>query len=126
MVVNSSLVGLLWLSMVIPPLLTGAPPAGIDHYTTLIVQGLDLALFLPAGFLAGLLFWRRHPLGSLMTAVYLVFLCFLMTALMAKLLGMALVGTSIVPSIFLITPIWIFTFLCTGLMMKALGAQKHS
>ncbi len=60
---NSLCIGLLWLSVVVPPLLDGSVvPVQTEHYTTLVVQGLDLGLLLPLGFVAGALLVRRRAL----------------------------------------------------------------
>jgi len=103
LMVNALAIGLMWLGVVVPPLLDGSIfPVSLDHYTTLIVQGYDLSILLPASFIAGLFFVRRKPAGYLWTPVYLVFLSFLMTALTAKIIGMGLTGVEIRPAIFII------------------------
>jgi hypothetical protein len=96
-------IGLLWLSIVVPPLLDGSiVPKETAHYTTLIVQGLDLSLLLPAAVISGVLLIRKKMEGFLYTSVYLVFLSLLMTALTAKLIAMAILGYPVVPAIFII------------------------
>jgi hypothetical protein len=103
LVVNAVAIGLMWLQVVVPPLLDGTIyPAQLQHYTTLIVQGLDLGLLLPLSAVAGLLLMRRTPMGLLLGPVYLVFLSFQMTALVGKLVAMGLTGVSIIPAIFII------------------------
>lgn len=57
-------IALLWLSTIVPPLLDGSIyPSSLDHYTTLIVQGFDLALLLPSAAVSGILLIRRRPWG---------------------------------------------------------------
>lgn len=103
LMVNAVAIGLMWLSVVAPPLFDGSLyPAGIDHYTTMIVQGFDLSVLLPASFIAGWLFVKRKPAGYLWTPVYLIFLSFLMTALTSKIIGMNLTGVETRPAIFII------------------------
>ena len=103
LVFNAGMIALLWLSIVVPPLLDGTLyPAGLEHYTTLIVQGFDLGLLLPLSVVSGWLLFRRRPLGYLAGTVFIVFLAILMTALVAKLLAMATTGVSVVPAIFII------------------------
>ena len=46
-------IALLWLSIVIPPLLNHSIPVEVEHYTTLVVQALDLSILLPASFISG-------------------------------------------------------------------------
>jgi hypothetical protein len=109
----------LWLSLVIPPLLDRTIiPVETEHYTTLVVQGLDLALFLPASFIIGLLFFRKKPLGYLLAPVYLVFLTILMTALSAKIITMSDLGYNVVPAIFIIPAFNLSSLICTVLILK--------
>jgi len=101
--VNGTLIGLLWLSVIVPPLLKGTLyPAGLAHLTTMIVQGFDLALFLPPSLVAGHRYWRRRTPGDLLAPAYAVFLSLQMTALLAKILWMSAVGASAGPALVLI------------------------
>ena len=103
LIVNAALIALLWLSIVVPPLLSGEIiPRQVEHYTTLVVQGFDLSILLPLSFVAGWLVLRGKPEGNVLTPIYLVFLSLLMIALVAKLIGMGLLGYAIVPAIFII------------------------
>lgn len=103
LMINSLLIALLWLEVVVPPLIDGTIiPEQAEHYTTLIVQGLDLGLLLPLSFLAGWLFYFKRPFGYLLAPVYLGFLSLLMTALVAKIIAMGLIGQNIIPVIFII------------------------
>lgn len=119
LIFNSIIIALLWLSVVVPPLLDGTIiPDEVEHYTTLTVQGLDLGLFLPISFVSGLLILRKNPFGFLMTPVTLVFLSLLMTALLAKLIAMALSGVNVIPAVFIIPAILITSITCSFLVIK--------
>ena len=103
LIFNSIAIAIMWLEIIIAPLLDGSIiPKEVEHYTTLIVQGLDLALLLPLSFLSGLLFLKKKPFGYLLAPVYYIFLSILMTALTAKVIAMALLGQEVVPAIFII------------------------
>jgi len=117
--VNSVAIALLWLSVVVPPLLDGSIyPDSLYHYTTLIVQGFDLGLLLPLGFVAGLMLIRRTSLGYLIGTTYIIFLALLMTALTAKIIGMASTGVNVIPSIFIIPAFNIISILSSYLMLS--------
>jgi len=93
LIFNATVIALLWLSVVLPPLLDGSVyPRSLEHYTTLPVQGLDLGLLLPLSFYSGLLFVRKDPRGYLLAPVYLIFLSILMTALTGKVIAMEMNG----------------------------------
>lgn len=103
LIFTSIAIAFLWLGIVVPPLIDGSVyPAGLQHYTTLIVQGMDLSILLPASFLCGLLLIRKHKYGYLLAPVYIVFLSLLMTALTAKIIGMSLTGVNPGPAIIII------------------------
>jgi len=124
LIFNSIVIALLWLSVVIPPLIDGSViPDAVQHYTTLTVQGLDLALFLPISFVSGFLLIKKRPFGYLMSTVTLGFLPILMTALTAKIIAMALTGVNVIPAVFIIPSILIISIVCSLLLLK--NIKKH-
>jgi hypothetical protein len=116
---TSASIAMLWLSIVVPPLLTGQIiPVQVEHYTTLIVQALDLGILLPAALICGVLFIRKNELGYLLTPIYFIFLSLLMTALTAKVIAMGVLGYNIIPVVFLIPTFNIITVICSIVIMK--------
>lgn len=119
LIFNSLAIGLMWLGIVVPPLLDGTIiPGQVEHYTTLIVQGLDLGVLLPLSFVAGLLFIKKRPLGYLLTPVYFVFLSILMTALTAKVIAMGLLGQNVMPAIIIIPLFGLISMVCSLLILR--------
>jgi hypothetical protein len=106
LMVTSLMIALLWLSTILPPLLDHTLyPDTLEHYTTLIVQGFDLGLLLPACFVSGLFMRKKHPSAVINGAVFVIFLAFLMTALVAKITAMGMAGEEIIPAIIIIPAI---------------------
>ena len=106
LIINSLIIALLWLSIIISPLVSGKLyPQGLEHYTTLIVQGFNLGLLLPMAFITGYLMIKKHRFAYVFGSVYLTFLSILMTALTAKIIAMKIGGYSVVPVIFIIPTI---------------------
>ncbi len=126
LILNGLMVGALWLGVIVPPLLDGTIyPAGLDHYTTMIVQGFDLALFLPASILCGWLLWRDSSWGRILAPVYLVFLSLLMTALVAKIIFMAMTGANVFP-VAIIMPInCVFAWGMNVLLLHSFSGAGH-
>jgi hypothetical protein len=93
-------------------------PVQVEHYTTLIVQGLDLGILLPAAVICGLRWIKKKPFGYLLAPVYFVFLSILMTALTAKVLAMAYLGYNAIPAIFVIPGFNFITVVCTVTILK--------
>jgi hypothetical protein len=119
LIILSSMIALLWLSVIVPPLIDGTIiPVTVQHYTTLTVQGFDLSIFLPITFLSGLLLIKKKPFGYLMSSITLIFLSLLMTALVAKIVAMALVDVNVMPAIFIIPFFMIFAILCAFILFK--------
>lgn len=103
LIANGILIALLWLGGIVPPLLEGRLyPDGLAHLTTMVVQGFDLAIFLPASLLAGYGYLRGTPAGRLLAPAYAVFLSLQMTALLAKISWMAAIGVSAGPALVII------------------------
>lgn len=126
LIFNSIAIGLMWLGVVVPPLLDGSIiPKQVEHYTTLIVQGLDLGLLLPLSFVSGWLFIKRKPFGYLLAPVYFVFLSILMTALTAKIIAMGMLGQNIVPAIVIIPLFGLVSTVCTILILKSIKEPTY-
>lgn len=103
LVTTGTLITLLWLSVIVPPFINGTIyPVGLAHFTTMFVQAFDLALFIPAAFVAGVAYWRGRPHGELLAPAYCVFLSIQMPALLAKVVWMTAVGASAGPALVLI------------------------
>lgn len=119
LIFTASSIALLWLSILIPPLLDNTIiPLSVEHYTTLTVQGFDLALFHPIIFVAGLLLMKKNKYGYLTAPIALIFLSLLMTALIAKIIAMAIAGVNVIPAIFIIPLIATFAISCAIILMR--------
>ena len=87
---------LAWLGRIIPPLLQGQTPA-LENATTLVIQGMDLALIVPSLILAGILLLRRSAWGFLLTSVMVLKMVTLGAAVSAMGVTMWLTGVAISP-----------------------------
>lgn len=124
LILNALLIALLWLEIVVPPLFDGSTiPVQAEHYTTLIVQGLDLGLLLPLAVISGILFIQKKPIGLLAAPVYLVFLSILMIALIAKIIAIGLLGQNIIPVVFIIPAITLASIALATLVLNSIQPQ---
>jgi hypothetical protein len=73
--------GLMWLGKIVQPLINHTPVIGIDHYTTLVIQAMDLGFVVPAGIVSGVLLIKRKPFGYLLGSVIIIKDINLLTAL---------------------------------------------
>ncbi len=126
LIFNSLAIGVMWLQVIVPPLLDGSIiPGQVEHYTTLIVQGLDLGLLLPLSFVSGVLFIKKKPFGYLLTPVYFIFLSILMTALTAKVVAMGVLGQNVMPAIVIIPFFGLVSIICSVLIFKNIREAAH-
>jgi hypothetical protein len=89
----SAAIGLMWLGRIAPGM-SGGVPAGLEHYSTLVIQGLDLGFVVPTAILGGVLLIRRRPFGYLLASVMVVKGITMLTALTAMIIGQLLAGVS--------------------------------
>jgi hypothetical protein len=85
-------IGMLWLGKIIPSLLSGGVPAGLEHYTTLVIQAMDLGFIVPVAITSGVLLLMRRPFGYLLSSVVIMKGFTMGAALSAMIIGQALAG----------------------------------
>ncbi len=88
---------LMWLGRLAPSFTQGLPPVGLEHYTTLIIQAMDLGLIVPLSILAGVLLLKKSAWGYLITSVVVFKGMVLLIAIMAMIINQALAGLPINP-----------------------------
>lgn len=86
------LIIMLWLGRIAGAWRDGTVPAGLEHYTTLVIQALDLAVLLPLMVLTGTLLVRRQSYGYLLAPVVLVKAATLLTSISSMIIGMLRAG----------------------------------
>lgn len=88
-------IGMLWLGRIAPSILNGAVPVGLEHYTTLVIQGMDLGFVIPAAIISGMLLIRKKPFGYLLSSVIILKGVTMLTSISAMIINMALSGVDI-------------------------------
>jgi hypothetical protein len=127
--VLGGLLTLLWLGRLGPALLAGTPPVGLESYTTLVIQVLDLGIIVPAAILTGVLLLRRVPLGTVLAVIVLVFGLSMGAAVTAMGIGQVLAGVATSPVELVIFPaiagvnLVLLVLLLRGLSEQPVAAQ---
>lgn len=122
LMVNAAAIALLWLQIVLIPLFDGTLyPLELAHYTTLIVQGVDLGLLLPLAVVCGWLLIKERPLGYLAAPVYCIFLTLHMIALIGKIVAMGLNGFSIIPVVFIMPMFAVLSGYCSVRALRSIS-----
>ena len=88
--------GLMWLGMIIPPLMSGQRPAALETYTTLVIQALDLAVIMPLAMVTGYLLLQRNAWGYTLASLVLIKGITLGTGVLSMAMFMAMRGVEIV------------------------------
>jgi hypothetical protein len=65
-------ISLMWLKIIVTPLMNGTVPVELEHYTTLVIQALDLAFVVPTAILAGILLFRKKTFGYLLAPIIII------------------------------------------------------
>jgi hypothetical protein len=125
LIITAVLFGLLWLSEDVPALLSGARPQSLVDMAlpTNPVHILDLAFFLPAVLLTGVLLLKRKPLSYTLAPSAIMFLI---------LTGIPILITPVVQSMrgevaawSVVGPIGTLTVLLLGLLIWLLSTIKY-
>ena len=85
-------IGLMWLGRIVPPLLKGDFPSILEHYTTLVIQAMDLGFVIPVSILSAVLLMKRRPIGLLLSSVMCMKGATMLTSLSAMVINQARSG----------------------------------
>jgi hypothetical protein len=61
-----------WLGRILPGLFSGEPPYGLESYTTLFIQVMDLGVVVPLAVVSAILLWKHAPPGYLLSSVIVI------------------------------------------------------
>lgn len=120
LMIASVLTALVWLKEPLATLFTGSIPVGIlEQGSTMPVQAIDLAFFLPITFVMGAMLRKGEPIGYIGGTIASVGLMFIMTAIVSKGVSLKLAGFSgVIPLIICMGIIDIFAIICTIITFK--------
>jgi len=65
-------IGLMWIGIIAQSLKTGTVATGLDHYTTLVIQGMDLGFVVPVSILSGILMIKKNNYGYLFSSIIII------------------------------------------------------
>ena len=85
----------MWLGRIVPPLFSDTAPYGLEQYSTLGIQTLDLGIVVPAAFVAAVLLWKKRPWGYLLSVVLVLKMITMLTAVSAMVVSMQVNGVDV-------------------------------
>lgn len=118
------LIIMLWLGRIAGAWQQGAMPEGLEHYSTLVIQAMDLAVLLPVMVLTGVLLIRRQSFGYLLAAVVLVKTATLLTSISSMIIGMLRAGVHVSMAELILFPV--FNLLVIGCLILVLRNTQES
>jgi hypothetical protein len=115
---------LLWMKKIIPTIINGTVPIGLEHYTTLVIQGLDLGFIVPIAILSGVLIIKRKPLGYLLSSVIIMKGFTMGAALTAMIISQYLAGVSMsIVEIIMFPMLSLLICYCLILLLKNINGK---
>lgn len=120
-------VALMWIGKIAPPLMIGSIPTELEHYTTLVIQAIDLGFLLPSGILAGILIIKRNAFGYVLASVIIINEAALLTLIISVLIGQILAGIQVGASELIMFPLLALVVVyCMYLIMKNVKEPRYS
>jgi hypothetical protein len=115
---------MLWLGRIVPPLVNGTTPAGLEHYTTLVIQAMDLGIVVPAALLSGILIIKRKNFGYLLSSVIIIKGLTMLTAITAMIIGMIMVGAEVSLVEIIVFPVYnLIAVFCLILLLRNINEK---
>ncbi|MFW6016369.1 MAG: hypothetical protein ACOCRK_08005 [bacterium] len=110
---------MMWLKRIMSPIFNNESPTGLEHYTTMVIQAMDLAFIVPIAFLSGILILKKNSYGYLLTSIMIFKGATLGAAVTAMIIGQAFNGVDISSvEIIMFTLITLITSYCLFLLLK--------
>lgn len=117
---------LMWLGRIVPALMNGTTPVGLEHYTTLVIQGMDLGFIVPAAFVSGILILKRKNFGYLLSSVIIIKGFTMGVALTAMIIGQAIAGVQMSFLEIMMFPLFSLMIIwCLVLILKNINEQTN-
>jgi hypothetical protein len=92
-IVMGILLCMLWLGTIFQSF--GKAPSVLEHYSTLVIQAMDLGFVVPVAILSGILLLRNKSLGYLLSSVIIIKGATLLLAVVMMIIFMILAGVSV-------------------------------
>ena len=86
---------MMWMGRIVPPLLAGSIPLGLEHYNTLVIQAMDLGIIVPVAALSGIMIIKKKDIGYLLSSIIIIKGLTMLTAITAMLVGMINAGVEV-------------------------------
>ncbi|HZW82384.1 MAG TPA: hypothetical protein VFF14_03040, partial [Candidatus Deferrimicrobium sp.] len=119
LIFTAAAIGMMWLGMIIPPLTSGTLPSALEHYTTLVIQAMDLGFVVPTAIISGILLIKRKVFGYLLASVVIIKESTMLTAITVMIIEQAYAGVQMGLAALVMFPLFnLLTIYCLVLVLK--------
>lgn len=122
-IVIGVMIAMLWLQMILAGLINNTVPVEVEHYTTLVIQGMDLGLLLPLSIVSGILLLKKVEIGYLLSFVLLVKSVMMLLAINAMSINQLIHGLEV--DFVTIGIFGLATVFAVSLLVEVLIREKH-
>lgn len=119
-IIIAAFLSLAWLGLVVPPMFSGKPPAGLESAITMVIQSLDLGVIVPTSLVAAILLLQKRPWGFTLATVVLLKILSMGAALIAMIINQVREGVAVDPVISVI-----FLIISLSGMVLAVAALRN-
>jgi hypothetical protein len=122
----SFVIGLMWIGKIGLAFLKGGYPEGLEYYTTLPIQVLDLGFVIPIAIIAGIFLIKNKSLGYLLAPIMIIKEISMLTAITAMIIGQIYSGISMSLGEIIIFPCFnLFVIYCLYLVIVNVKENNH-
>ena len=116
-------IAMMWLGRIIPTIGTDLAPAGLENYSTLGIQVLDLGVIVPACFVISHLLKVKSRLGYIFAPVLIIKAVALVIAVLTMAVCMTLSGVEVAPVEYIV--FGIVCIFAVFYLVRILAQMKH-
>jgi hypothetical protein len=119
LIFTATAIGMMWLGIIIPPLTNGTLPSSLEHYTTLVIQAMDLGFVVPTAIISGILLIKRKAFGYLLASVVIIKASTMLTAISVMIIEQAYAGVQMGLEALVMFPVFnLLTIVCLVLILR--------
>jgi hypothetical protein len=116
----------MWLGRIVLPLIAGGIPMGLEHYNTLVIQGLDLGIIVPVAALSGIMIIKKKELGYLLSSIIIIKGLTMLTAITSMLIGMINAGIEVSSIEMVVFPLFnLIAIYCLVVLLRNINEKKY-
>jgi hypothetical protein len=119
-IIVAAFLTLAWLGLVVPPMFTGKPPAGLESAISMVIQAMDLGVIVPTAMITAILLFQKNAWGYTLSSVVLLKILTMGAALISMIISQVLAGVPVDP---VVSVMFIFISL-SGIVLSVMTLKQ--